>query len=623
MVDLLDRFNVKITETKDHILLEFPWDRHPAWTKLKDEIKGMEASQFFKEPRPHWRVRNSQRNWWTLDLLADKQPYNRYRKDLQEYEPFRPCLYHHQREALNFVLTRRQCILAGEMGTGKTLVLIEALERIKPEGAWYIAPRFAIYAIKMLFKDWNAQVIPEFYSYDEMKKIVTTWESGKKAPQVLIFDESAYIKEASSQRSQCARHLADACRNDHPNAFVLLASGAPAPKNPKDWWHQCEVARPGYLKELNIYNFERRIALIENVESFAGVSYPKLVTWWDDSNKCKHCGMLADHPNHGISNEAKLAQLTNPLANIGMATTISHKFEPSINELEALAQRLKGLVLVQFKKDCLDLPDKIYRIVQCEPSKQTLRAAALIARTSQRSIEALTRLRELSDGFQYNSEPTGEFETCQRCAGTSKIVEGEEMPCPSCKDGKVPIMKRIAKRIPCPKDGALKELLFEAGKRIVIFGAFTETIDRIVDVCKGEGWAVIRVDGTTRILPNGCWTSENLGDEPLRTFQSDDDRQIAFIANQATAKTALTLTAASIMVYYSNTFNGDDRIQSEDRIHRIGMDANKGAIIADLVHLPSDMYVRDNLVKKRELQSITLGELQEFMKGETYAYMRD
>jgi hypothetical protein len=44
------------------------------------------------------------------------------------------------------------------------------------------------------------------------------------------------------------------------------------------------------------------------------------------------------------------------------------------------------------------------------------------------------------------------------------------------------------------------------------------------------------------------------------------------------------------------------------------MDPNKGAIIVDLVHLESDMYVRENLRKKRELQSVTLGELQEFMK---------
>jgi len=69
-----------------------------------------------------------------------------------------------------------------------------------------------------------------------------------------------------------------------------------------------------------------------------------------------------------------------------------------------------------------------------------------------------------------------------------------------------------------------------------------------------------------------------------------------------------------MIVYFSNTFNADDRIQSEDRIHRIGMDVNRGAVIVDLVHLESDMYVRDNLKKKRVLQSITLGELQQYME---------
>ena len=51
------------------------------------------------------------------------------------------------------------------------------------------------------------------------------------------------------------------------------------------------------------------------------------------------------------------------------------------------------------------------------------------------------------------------------------------------------------------------------------------------------------------------------------------------------AGTGLTLTASNEIVYYSNSFNGEARMQSMHRIHRPGMDINKGALITDLIHL--------------------------------------
>ena len=71
----------------------------------------------------------------------------------------------------------------------------------------------------------------------------------------------------------------------------------------------------------------------------------------------------------------------------------------------------------------------------------------------------------------------------------------------------------------------------------------------------------------------------------------------------------LTLTASPTIVYYSNDFNAESRIQSEDRIHRMGMDVNRGATIIDIVHLSSDELVLNNLRNKRKLQSLTLGEM--------------
>ena len=75
----------------------------------------------------------------------------------------------------------------------------------------------------------------------------------------------------------------------------------------------------------------------------------------------------------------------------------------------------------------------------------------------------------------------------------------------------------------------------------------------------------------------------------------------------------LTLTGSPTALYYSNTFNGRARMQSEDRIHRLGMDVNRGAMIKDIEMFPVDRKVLDNLRNKRRLQDMTMGELREAM----------
>jgi hypothetical protein len=68
----------------------------------------------------------------------------------------------------------------------------------------------------------------------------------------------------------------------------------------------------------------------------------------------------------------------------------------------------------------------------------------------------------------------------------------------------------------------------------------------------------------------------------------------------------LTLTASDTIIYYSNDFNGESRVQSMDRIHRPGC---RGANIIDLIHLPVDEFVINRLDYKLDLQKITMGDI--------------
>ena len=53
-------------------------------------------------------------------------------------------------------------------------------------------------------------------------------------------------------------------------------------------------------------------------------------------------------------------------------------------------------------------------------------------------------------------------------------------------------------------------------------------------------------------------------------FQNSENSCRFFIVNTQTGGYGITLTAASTVIYYSNNYDLEKRIQSEDRAHRIG-----------------------------------------------------
>ena len=79
---------------------------------------------------------------------------------------------------------------------------------------------------------------------------------------------------------------------------------------------------------------------------------------------------------------------------------------------------------------------------------------------------------------------------------------------------------------------------------------------------------------------------------------------------------SLTLVEARMAVYWSNSFKPEYRVQSEDRIHRKGMDENLGCVIVDLIHLPTDERVVDIIRENRELELMTMGKVMEGIQCE-------
>lgn len=74
-----------------------------------------------------------------------------------------------------------------------------------------------------------------------------------------------------------------------------------------------------------------------------------------------------------------------------------------------------------------------------------------------------------------------------------------------------------------------------------------------------------------------------------------------FISNPQSGGTGITLTAASTVIYYSNSFSLHDRLQSEDRAHRIGQDAGKVMYINILARNTIDELIQKALDNKNDV----------------------
>lgn len=612
------RYPVSLTKKGDRLWAAYQYNK-----KLTEELKALEGTTWhgYKDPPiKAWSLTDSQHNRFQLDFLSGNDPYAWYDKPTIEYKPWRPEFRQHQTEIAQFELTRHYCVVAGEMGCGKTLATIGCMEESKARSWMWIAPKSAMYSVQLEFDKWKALIRPQFYTYEGLRELAKNWPKDSPPPQGIVLDEASRCKTHTAQRTQAAKWMADYIREHWgEEGYVILMSGSPAPKSPVDWWSLCNIACPGFLKEGNPEKFRRRLAIMKEAEGVAGV-YSHLESWLDDERKCSVCGKLVDDYFHD---------------EVSMAESDHHAYKPSKNEVAYLYKRMTGLVLVKLKKDCLDLPEKQYRTIRVKPSQNIINASKLLVAQGNSGIKTLTLLRELSDGFQYDEQAIG-TEQCPLCKGERTAIdfvfvgpddqydemmrrqyEGLEIPegtfqkatkaCPHCNGtGEVTSYTRIATQVESAKEQVLSDLFDEHEDigRLVVYAGFTGSVDRCVEIAKKNQWEWIRVDGRG-------WCSSLIGDakQLLLQFQGKEARRLVFIGQPSAAGMGLTLTASPTIVYYSNDFNAESRVQSEDRIHRMGMDVNRGATIIDILHLPSDELVLNNLKMKKKLQAMTMGQL--------------
>ena len=115
----------------------------------------------------------------------------------------------------------------------------------------------------------------------------------------------------------------------------------------------------------------------------------------------------------------------------------------------------------------------------------------------------------------------------------------------------------------------------------------------------------ITVNGTFK-ADGSLAMGAGIAEKAVERIQTDPKTRF-LVGNPTTGGFGLTLTACNTVVYYSNSYNLEVRMQSEDRAHRMGQ---KGTVVyIDIVAKGTlDEAIMKSLTSKGKLAAKTLGE---------------
>ena len=139
-------------------------------------------------------------------------------------------------------------------------------------------------------------------------------------------------------------------------------------------------------------------------------------------------------------------------------------------------------------------------------------------------------------------------------------------------------------------------------QKVIIWARFQPELQLIAKTLReryGAG-SVVEIHGRV---------AESERQEGRRHFQDKDSGVNYLVGQPASGGFGITLTAASLMIYYSNDYSLETRLQSEDRFHRIGQEADKVTII-DLVAAgcPTETQIYTALRGKKNLADVITGD---------------
>jgi len=299
---------------------------------------------------------------------------------------------------------------------------------------------------------------------------------------LFAIDESSRIKTPNAARTRTCHKIAEKAK------YRRILTGTPMTKSPMDLYSQMMALDPEILGYSSFYSFRNRYAIMGGYENKEIIAY---------------------------------------------------------QNLDELSDRLEQYTYRVLKKDCLDLPEKLYQKLYVPHSKEQAAAYKNMASSMKTQLDG--------QEFEASIVLTQLMMLQQVNANYLNDEDGEPV--------------RLSNKN--PRIDALVELLEQHDGKAIIWSRWRHEIEETVAALNqqfGRGAAAAFYGGVssedrTRIR---------------QEFQQENADLRFFVGHPAAGGIGLTLTEASLVVYMSNTFSLEDRLQSEDRAHRIGQTRNAG-----------------------------------------------
>ena len=463
--------------------------------------------------------------------------------------PYKTKPYEHQRNALNESAEKVQWAYFMEMGTGKTKVTIDNMAYLffqrKINSALIIAPE-SVYTV------WQSEI--ETHLPDQLKYKIYKWNLDKpknyhdlnnfKDLKIFLMN----VEALSTKRG--VEGATDYLTKNKLNFVVLDESTTIKNRSAK--------------RTKNILGL-RKLSHIRRILTGSPITKSPL----DLFTQCQFLSPELLGLSSYLAFRNRYAEMTDIPVGSGRYISVPKYYK----RLEELETKLKQFSTRIRKDQCLDLKPKVrqkrYIDLEGENKKlyEKLRTSAL-AIVEDSTISFSNKLTEI-------------IKLHQVCNGFTKNDDG------------------VIMALHQQKLNTLDEILNETDGKVIIWANYIYNIKEIIGFLEKKYGkeAVVSIYGDVNVEDRK---------EAVDRIQKDEKCRF-LVGNPTTGGFGLTLTACNTVIYYSNSYNLEVRMQSEDRAHRMGQ---KGTVVyIDIVARNTlDEAIMKSLVNKGQIAAKTLGE---------------
>ena len=426
--------------------------------------------------------------------------------------------YDHQKDALKKCWNKKSFAIFAEMGTGKTKIALDNACILYNKGK---IDRLLVVAPKGTYMNWVDQEIPTHIP-DYIEREVLAWKpsnSEKYKAELRKFREFDYKLKI----------------------FVMNVEALSTVKGLK----QAELFLIG--KSMMIVDESTTIKnpqakRTKNILALAKESkYRRILTGSPVTQSPMDLWAQMDFLDPEILGQSSFYAFRTKYAVMITATAAggTHKYQKIVKfrNLKNLGEKVSPHSYRILKKDCLDLPEKSFvkREVELSDEQKQAYAEMKVNATTMLKGQSATALNVLTQLIRLH----------QITCGHMKTDEGE-------------IINLKNSRL-----DELMQILGETTGKVIIWANYVHDILNIEKAIKNE------YGPTSYCTYYGATKSEDR-QKCIKKFQEPDNPVRFFIGNTQTGGYGITLTEASTVIYYSNNYDLEKRIQSEDRAHRIG-----------------------------------------------------